>query len=285
MQKRAAAVTVGERLPIWPEDEKAARLKFADLPEHLATEAKNRAAVNLLVRESGEKNGAADKDRPLLATWSYGLGRAAAWPVPVVGANAAWLGEPAAKEAFERSIEWAARGPVAEADYDVTVSAAGGRLRAEVRQRRLPETLSAAPALRLALSGGAGGGKPLDFDLTATEPGLWKLEPQTIPAGAYAYALVAGPSGESRLVRQGTLGTGPSAEYLHLDNKVGFLERLAAAGGGEMLSSPGEARRMTVTAARASDLWPYLVALAALAVLYDALRGLVGGRQKLKSKS
>jgi hypothetical protein len=117
----------------------------------------------------------------------------------------------------------------------------------------------------------------LDFDLTPSEPGLWKLEPQAIPTGAYGYAFTVGTVGESSvLVRQGTLGTGPSAEYLHLDNNVGFLERLAAAGGGERLSSPGDVRRMTVAAARASDLWPYLVALAALLVLYDALRGLVG---------
>ena len=277
MQKRAAPVTMGERSPIWPDDEKA--FEFTDLPEHLATEAKNRAAVNLWVHEQAEKNGVAAKDRPLLATWVYGLGRAAGWPAPVTGENAKWLAGSAAKAAFERSIEWAARGPVAEADYDVSVSAAGGRLKAEVRQRRLPAALAVAPALRLALSGGAGGGKPLNFDLTPSEPGLWKLEPQTIPAGAYAYVLTAGTAGDSRLVRQGTLGTGPSAEFLHLDNNVVFLERLAAAGGGEMLSSPGDVRRMTVAAARASDLWPLLVALAALAVLYDALRGLVGERK------
>ena len=95
------------------------------------------------------------------------------------------LATPQAKDAFVRSIEWAARGPVAEADYDATLLAAGGRLAAEVRQRRLAETLAAAPAMRLTLSGGAGGGKPLGFDLRPGEPGLWKLEPTTIPAGAH----------------------------------------------------------------------------------------------------
>jgi Mg-chelatase subunit ChlD len=280
LRRQPAPVAVGEWSPIWRGDEMIR--KFSDLPEHLATEAKQRAAVNLLVREPGEKGGATrEKYRPVLATWNYGLGRAAAWPAPVAGENAKWLAGPAAQEAFERSIEWAARGPVAEADYDVTLSAAGGRLTAEVRQRRLPAAVAAAPVLRLTLSGVAGGGKPLVVELRPSAPGVWKLEPTTIPAGAYAYALVAEAAAESRLVRQGTLGTGPSAEYLHLDNNVDYLERLAAAGGGEMLGSPGEARRMTMAAARASDLWPYLVALAGLLVLYDALRGLVGrGRSK-----
>jgi hypothetical protein len=287
LQKEPVAVTLRDREPLWLHDQLP--IIFPPLPQHLITEAKKRAWVNLATVPASATDRESDhmaasghgtpvqKERPVLATWPYGLGRAVAWPIPWAEATSPWTSLPLVKEAYRTSIEWAARGPVAEADYDVTISATGGRLAVRVTERRLPGALAFVPEMALSLAGGSE--KPQKFTLEPHEPGVWELE-QTIPAGAYAYALTASPpqpeSGEgpktARLVRQGTLSTGPSAEFRRLDNNERFLAQLAAEGGGEMFNSPEDARRLTIAGTRPSELWPYLLALGGLLVLYATLR-------------
>ena len=276
LETTPAAVTLLSRAPLWPAE--ATIAAFGDLPEHLVTEAKQRATVHLA---------AGQKKRPILATWPYGLGRAAAWPVPRRGANSAWIAQPAVTEAYLRTVAWAARGPVAEADYDVSISARGGLLAATVDQRRLSDGLAAAPTMTLTLAGRGAGAAPLKFDLEPVAAGRWTLA-RSIPPGAYAYSLAAAVAEDAaansgaesqRIVRRGTLSTGPSAEYRELDNHTELLERLAAEGGGEMLRSPTEASHLVMPAQRRVPLWPYLVAAAGLLMLWESVRELASRKR------
>ena len=155
------------------------------------------------------------------------------------------------------------------ADFDVALSAPGGRLTARVEQRSLPAGLARMPGMQLSLTGGAAGELALSLEPVAA--GLWHLE-RSVPAGVYGYALSAGEDADRRLVRRGTLSTGPSLEFRHLDNHEALLAELAGAGGGRMLRRPADAADILVAATRRSELWPYLIALAGLAVLYETLR-------------
>ena len=255
-------VATGDGPPIWP-PEAPPPAAFADVPQHLVTEAKRRAAVHLA---------AGPKSRPLLATWPCGLGRAVAWPVPWNEPNRAWLNRSEVVGAFAAALTWASRGPVAEADYDVALSAAGGRLRVRVDRRSLPEALAPMPELTLTLNS-ADAGQPLTYNLDRTGPGNWSLA-QSIPAGSYGYSLTADHADRRQRVRQGTFSTGPSLEFRHLDNHSAFLERLAREGGGTVLDSPADVCALVVPDIGQIDLWPGLVALAGLVILYEAVREL-----------
>ena len=266
LETTPARVAMGARRPLWPRE--TPDRAFPDVPRYVVTEAKKRAAVHLA---------AGDKARPLLATWPYGLGRAVAWPVPRQRETLPWLSRREVAEALTSSLTWAARGPVAEAEYDVALSAAGGQLVANVEQRRLPDQPAPAPRMTLSLSG-RHADQPPAFDLDLAGPGVWTLE-RSIPAGAYAYLLTAG-SGDERLpVRRGTLSTGPSLEYRRLGNDDRFLAHLAEVGGGGVLDSPSDVAGMVVPATRRTALWPYLVALAGLVLVYESLHELLSRRR------
>jgi len=265
LEKEPAAVTMGARRPIWRREEPLRR--FAAVPRHVVTEAKKRAAVHLA---------AGEKARPLLATWAYGLGRAVAWPVPWQKETLPWLTRREVAEAFTSSLTWAARGPVAEADYDVAISVAGGQLCARVEQRRLPDRLAPVPPMRLTLAGRRTD-KPISLDLAPAGPGVWTLE-RSISAGAYACLLTAGSDDERLPVYRCTLSTGPSLEYRRLDNSERFLGRLADIGGGRVLDSPSDVAAMAVPATRRTPLWPYLLALAGLLLVYESLHDLLSRR-------
>ena len=272
LETQPAAVSRGPRAPLWPVD--ATLGAVANVPQHLVTEAKQRAATHLA---------AGDKKRPLLATWPYGLGRAVAWPVVRRGDGAAWFAQPSVVEAYLRSVTWAARGPVAEADYDVTISARGGQLAASVEQRDVGDRPAAAPRIVLRLSASGTGAAPIECDLEPVAAGRWMLT-RSIPAGVYAYSLVASSSeadasardagAARRVIRRGWLSTGPSAEFRRLDNNTELLAQLAAAGGGQVLSSPSDAAAMVVPVDRLVALWPYLTALAGALLLWEAAREL-----------
>jgi Mg-chelatase subunit ChlD len=272
LETEPATITVGVRRPIWSPD---AAPVVTDVPQHIVTDAKKRAAVHL---------SAGEKKRPILATWQYGLGRVVAWPVPWTPGNRAWLESPAVKEAFGAALEWAARGPVAEADYDVTISARGGQLNAKVVQRRLPDRLAMMPRMQLALTGEPGR-PPRTFDLKPVGPGAWSLE-ASVAAGSYGYTLTAaatmsgeGDTASPRLVRQGSLSTGPSAEYRGLGNNDRRLALLAEVGSGRVLLHPRDAAALVLPTVRRRALWPYLVMLAAVMVLYEVLRGFASRRE------
>ncbi|NIA20707.1 MAG: VWA domain-containing protein [Anaerolineaceae bacterium] len=273
LQDKPSRVTVGDRRPILPAG--PGRLAFPDLPQHLITEPKGRATIHLWAEtvEAEKASGPGRRKRPILATWRYGLGKAVAWPIPWTSANGSWLRSPAVARAFARSLDWAGSASPLAADYEVSVSADGGRLRAKVAARKLATEPAPMERLRLSLSADDAA-EATSFDLTATGPGLWRLE-RSIPPGIYAYYLSAGDNGSRQGVQRGRLSTGPAAEYRRLGIDRDRLSHIAITGGGWVLDSPVAAREITVASTRPSQLWPELTALAGLLVLYEAMRTLL----------
>jgi hypothetical protein len=277
LEESPATITVGDRLPVLPGDAPADALP--PVPCHLATEPRPTARTHLWAdppEPTTPPAAAPRRPRPLAASWRFGLGRAVAWPVPWIEANAQWLDEPPVRRALVQSLEWAASAPPLAADYDVQVSAPGGRLAVEVEARRLPAALAQMPRMQIALDPHDASPRMV-LDVPPVGPGRWRLE-QPIAAGNYAYALMArgGADGQEEMVATGSLSTGPSAEFRHLGIHRRALAAIAAAGGGHVLDSPADAARLAVAATRQAEFWPELVALAALLVLYEALRVLLG---------
>jgi len=273
LQDKPARVTVGDRaaiLPAVPE-----QLIFPDLPQHLATEPKDRAAEHLWAEtvEPEEAPGAKRRKRPLLATWRWGLGKAVAWPIPWRSVNRSWLETAAVRRALVRTLDWAGSAWPLAADYEVSISADGGRLVAEVEARKLATEPAAMPRLQLSLSADDAA-EATSLDLAAAGPGLWRLE-RSIPPGVYAYALAVGEGEARRGVRRGRLSTGPPAEYRRLGIDYDRLSRIATSGGGWVLGSPAEVREIAVASTQRNELWPELITLAGLLILYEALRGLL----------
>ncbi len=271
LDERPAPASVGDRAPLLPVE--PAQITLPPIPQHLAAEPRPQARTHLWADPREASPAAAARRRPLAASWRYGLGRVVAWPVPWIEANRAWLAEPLIGRAVVNSLEWAASGPPLAADYDIRVAAPGGRLTVEVEARRLPDTAAEMPAMRIALNS-RDAAQSLVLDVPAAGPGQWRLQ-QPIATGVYAYTLTAGNGATRDIVATGSLSTGPAAEFRRLDIDRRSLEAIATAGGGRVLQSPADARTLAVAASRRAELWPELIALAALLVLYEALHVLV----------
>ncbi|MBN2582217.1 MAG: VWA domain-containing protein [Planctomycetes bacterium] len=279
LEETPATVTTGDRRPLLPTEPQDVRLP--DIPQHLMTESRPRALTHLWAETRGEANvspsPAPHRKRPLATSWRHGLGRVIAWPLPWIEANRSWLGEPLIRQALANSVEWASSAPPLAADYDAQVSATGGRLIVDVKARRLPSTVAEMPAMRITLQG-QDAALPIVLDVAAAGPGQWRIE-QSVAPGNYAYALSAGDGEARETVAAGALSTGPSVEFRHLDIDRRALAAIVTAGGGRVLESPADAQHIAVAATRQAELWPELIALAALLVLYEALRVLVSRPQ------
>ncbi|NLX59743.1 MAG: VWA domain-containing protein [Phycisphaerae bacterium] len=271
LDERPAPASVGDRAPVLPAE--PSQIALPPIPQHLATEPRTQARTHLWADPREASPAAAARRRPLAASWRYGLGRVVAWPVPWIEANRAWLAEPFIGRAVVNSMEWAASAPPLAADYDARVAAPGGRLTVEIEARRLPDAVAEMPSMRIALDS-RDDALSIVLDVPPAGPGQWRLQ-QPVATGTYAYTLTAGDETTRDVVAAGSLSTGPSAEFRRLGIDRRTLEAIATAGGGRVLQSPADARTLAVAATRRAELWPELLALATLLVLYEALHVLM----------
>ena len=199
---------------------------------------------------------------PVLAAWQYGLGRAVAW---TSSADAPW------------ADEWPGWG-----DY--------GRFWAQLVRYTLPEPDSgpiqvrATPkgdALSIAVDALAPSGEPIDLadtsatitlpggatrqiQLRQTAPGHY-VEDLALPGdGAYAIAVAQSKDGVTRRAAAGYVQP-PPAEYTPSGGGAALLARISAASGGQVLASvDGEPGAGPGAAPAPRELWPWLLAAAAL---------------------
>ncbi|NWF78925.1 MAG: VWA domain-containing protein [Chloroflexi bacterium] len=246
----------------------------AELPElsgYVATTARDAAEVVLRAPE----------DDPLLATWQYGLGRAAAW-TPTAGAPWAtawtrWAG-------FERFWAQLVRYTLPEPD--------SGPLQVRVEPRP--------GGARLVVDALQPGGAPLDlatvnaritlptgeqrsFDVRQTAPGRYAQELVLPTPGAYVVSVVLLRDGGLQQRDVGYVQPIP-AEYRQPGDPAqgqALLTTIAATTGGTLRSAPPQPGVPTPGADPASEgLWPWLIGLAlGLWVLEIAVRRGVFVRQ------
>ncbi len=224
---------------------------------------------------------------PLLATWQYGLGRAAAWTSDATGR---WAQQWVTWDEFSRFWAQVVRWTIVErteVPVDLAVTMEGEVARVTVDAQS--EDGAFVNGLDAGVSIVGPDGNPVQVDLAQTAPGRYEgtFVPQA--EGAYVMRLTATspPAGggleEGEDVLALTTGwvMGYSPEYASLESDPTYLAGLAEAGGGAVLTEPAEAIAHNIRGVGVRrDLWPYLLALAALLLPFDVgVRRLALGRR------
>lgn len=235
----------------------------------------------------------ANESDPLLAAWQYGLGRAVAFTSDATGRwGKNWVQWPDFPKFWAQAVRWTIleRGQSA---IQASVQQRGDQtvIVADVPDARLEEDV------RLAATVIDSEGQSREVTLQQTAPGRFEAETYLDQAGAYFVRIrpsitttgeLTGAAASPLQAAETTLAyVRPySPEYAQNEGGEDALRDWAALGGGDLLTGPGEAFALNapVAAARA-DLFPLLLALAALLLPFDvgvrrvtvSLRKLLGG--------
>lgn len=208
------------------------------------------------------------RDDPVLARWQYGLGRAVAWTSDVKGRWAGdWIGWNEFPRFWGKIVSWTLPQEAA-GDMVVTTAREGGQGRINVDLPGERQQVHDLLARVMNPDGNA-----VDVMLPATGPGRYQGSFAMEQPGAYLIQVVQRT--EQGVSRQKTAGLvlPYSPEYLLQPEQSEFLARLAAAGGGQVLTAAdaaGAAGKLPVPAVWGKiPLWPKLLVLAALLLPLD----------------
>ncbi|MGE5618848.1 MAG: VWA domain-containing protein [Sphingomonadaceae bacterium] len=220
------------------------------LDGYVAVTAKEQAEV-VLVSPEGD---------PVLATWQYGLGRAAAWTPDVAGRwSGAWAGIPTTTILWGNLLSWLLP-PQEAGELSVRVDAEGDTGFEVVAENRGGwEELRSTRATLLGPDG-----RRREMELSPAGPGRYRARGEMPEPGAYVVQVSQTVDGGELRGEAGWVAPYP-AEYREVGVDHAFLRQLAAAGGGELLGKPEEAAEPRGrTAVSRWPGWPFLIALAAI---------------------
>lgn len=250
---------------------------------YVATSPKPGAAVEIAM--------ATPRDDPLLATWRYGIGKAAAftsdaknrWAAPWVASGATY------RKFWAQLVRWSIRG-VSKANLDTAI---------EIEQRRGRVTVDVVDArgeyvngLELHGSVAAQEGSPV-LRMAQVAPGRYEGEFEAPGKGQYIVALrYQDDKGRPRVYTVGA-SVPYSPEYRDLNQNSAVLTAVAERTGGALRTSltdePPDADLAAIwrhdqrTHQAPRELWPYLLTLAALLVPVDiGIRRLIVTRADLR---
>lgn len=233
------------------------------LQGYIASTAKPAAQVILRANESD----------PLLAAWQYGLGRAVAFTSDATGRWAKnWVQWDDFPKFWAQAIRWTIldRG---QSSIQVNVQQRDDQtvIVADVPESQIAEDL------KLTATVIDSDGQARELTLTQTAPGRYEAETYLDQAGAY-FVRVA-PVVTATEASQPATGLGEttvayvrpySPEYAQVEGGEENLRDWAALGGGDALASPAQAFALNApVAASRTDLFPLLLALAALLLPFD----------------
>ncbi len=217
------------------------------------------------------------KQDPVLATWQYGLGRTAAWTSDVQGLwSGNWINWPGFDLFFSQLVTWTLPRHQ-ESDMIVRTEITGGQGKVLVDT---PQDLTATKELRAKIIGP--GGYAREADLAQVGPGLYAGRFPVEKPGVYLVQVLDQTGGTVKMARLSGVTAPYSPEYRRAQDP-GVLQAVAAAGGGEVLTSPEAAFAGNLPPVSGElPLWPKLLAAAALLWPVDiALRRLTFGRHQL----
>jgi uncharacterized membrane protein len=247
------------------------------LEGYIASTAKPAAQVVLRANESD----------PLLATWQYGLGRAVAFTSDATGR---WGKNWVTWDEFPRFWAQAIRWTILERGQSTLQAGVEQRGDQTVIVAEVPEG-RAGEDLKLNATVIDSEGRSRQVNLQQTAPGRFEAETYLDQAGAYFVRV--------NPVLSGTQATTPttnamgeatvayvrpySPEYAQTAGGEDTLNDWAALGGGAMLNGPADAFVLNApVAASRTDLFPWLLALAALLLPFDVgLRRITVSLRKL----
>ncbi len=219
---------------------------------------KNGAEVPLRLRHGG-------KTQPLLATWQYGLGRAAVFTAdPDALTTLGWVRWNRYAEFWSQLVSWVMR-PGGSGPFDLRIADLPEGVKIEA-QKADSEPV-AGLYCRI-----AGGDIVLDVSMSQVDTALYRGEAGTLPPGAYTATLMLKANDlEQALERRPFIVAPVAADAAELKLRppdIELLRNLAAATGGALTVAPSEVlkrRGATVTDYRSAA--PYLLPLAILLLL------------------
>ncbi|MDP2859631.1 MAG: VWA domain-containing protein, partial [Bacillota bacterium] len=251
----------------WPSPLSKGLDSVPQLGGYIATTAKQ-TAQTVLESQSGE---------PVLAAWQYGLGRALAWTSDTRGRwTREWLEAGCFGTLWANIAGWVAQ-PDTLQGFDSTMN-----VRGDVAELRVDTDITGITGIDARVVGPDG--RSLDLAVEPVAPGRFQA---SFPAGLPG-VYIAQITPRSAQGPAGTVLTGVAVPYSPEYKVTGvdraFLDRLAAAGGGKVLSRPEEAYARDLKPAYATTaLGPYLLALACLLLpLEIAARKLYIGREDMQ---
>ncbi|HUY19915.1 MAG TPA: VWA domain-containing protein [Candidatus Binataceae bacterium] len=223
---------------------------------------KNGAEVPLRLRHGG-------KTQPLLATWQYGLGRAAVLMAdPDALTSLSWVRWNRYAEFWSQLVSWVMR-QGSSGPFDLRIADRPDGVRIEAQKA------DSAPVAGLYCRI-AGGPIVLDVAMSQVDSALYRGEAGTLPPGAYTATLMLKANDlEQALERQPFIVAPVAADAAELKLRppdIDLLRNLAAATGGALSVAPAEVlkrRGATVTDYRSAA--PYLLPLAILLLLGSIL--------------
>ncbi len=224
--------------------------------------------VGTTAKDTAEVILASPKDDPVLARWSYGLGRAAAWTSDAKGRWAGqWLNWSGFAQFWGKVISWTLP---QEQDNGMILSASrdGGEGKITVE---MPGERRAAHDLQARII--APDGSAVESALPAQGPGRYQAGFPMEQQGTYMVQVIE-RSGD-QVVREQTTGLVQpySPEYQIQPDQREFLQQLASAGGGQVLQPGGGADLVGKLAVPAVTgrvpLSPWALALATLLLPLD----------------
>lgn len=195
------------------------------LDGYVATTPKTRAEMILV----------SPKSDPVLATWQYGLGRTVAWTSDAAGLwTRSWLPSRSTQH-FWAGLVRSTLPSVSQHALPVSSSVRGATGSVSVQA---PSKLGGRPSI-LAHIGSPGGGHQT-VTLQEATPGRFTATFAAGREGPYFINVIAHGAGHS-LTGQGGLDVSYPAEYAQTGTDMHFLQAIARAGGGSVLSAPADA--------------------------------------------
>lgn len=208
-------------------------------------------------KPSAEQYLLSGKQDPVLAAWSYGLGRSVAWTSDSNGAwTAGFLRSPVSAALFARMVGWALPGSAQQLKIEARPSEDG--LQVDVVG---PETSGATVQVGLVRPDLGNSSQ----DLVAIAPGRWQGRITGTATGTYLLHAVLKKDGQVVGQADAAISVPYSPEYLALGRDEGLLQQVARAGSGVVLASARDAWSKSVLPVPISSdvFWP-LVLLAAV---------------------
>ena len=208
------------------------------------------------------------KDDPLLATWSYGLGTAMAF---TSDAQARWAAEWVGWSGFDAFWSQSARVIARRATrnfYQTSVRYEGGKGLVEVKAFDSIGNPMTATNAKLRVS--APDGTSRELNLSQQAPGVYTSKFDANNIGTYIVtASEPDASGGMRTSAQGFSLPYPAEIRAYRTNRP-VLQRIAETAVGRAISNPAESfRPVKDTGASISEIWPILVFVAALLLPFD----------------
>jgi uncharacterized membrane protein/Mg-chelatase subunit ChlD len=220
---------------------------------------------------------------PLLATWQYGLGKAAVWTSDLKGQWAVdWVGWEGFSRFTSQLVAWTLPTPQVEG-VEATASFHEGEAQLQVNaidQADQPRNFLEVEAALIAPDLDS---TPVTLDQVG--PGRYEASVPLNQTGAYLAQVTVSEGGQ--VIGQQTIGLAVpySAEYKTSGTDIALLSRLAELTGGGQLNGPLDAFLFNLpSAARAREIWaPLLLIVALLFPLDIAIRRVMLGGQDFRN--